>query len=311
MCKRTAGIILATGYDSNTKSVDPMLRLGDTTILRRQVVTMQLAGIYPIIVLSGWDSLRVEHHLDYYGVMFFQMEDFTQIQLGKDVLPVLEYLQNKCEQVIYSPIEYPLICTNTLKKLTQAEGNMRYPVYQGKRGFPTVMDIEAVMKTDMEKLAQYHILEEFLNTQKLTVTEVPVDDEGVLCNVHNREACNRILENHTRQMEHPYVKIDIDFDTKVFDVRLSLLLAMIRETHSVKKACMRVSMSVGKAWEYINLLEEKLQYPVVDRKQGGRKGGGTRLTPAGEAYLEKYTELEMRVRNYANEEFRRLFEEEI
>ena len=82
---------------------------------------------------------------------------------------------------------------------------------------------------------------------------------------------------------------------------------MIHETKSVKRACMRVSMSVGKAWSYINLLEEKLQYPVVDRRQGGKRGGGTDLTKEGLEYLEKYLELEQNVQKYAQKEYERIF----
>ena len=73
---------------------------------------------------------------------------------------------------------------------------------------------------------------------------------------------------------------------------------------------MRVAISVGKAWEYINLLEEKLQYPVVERRRGGRKGGRTDLTAEGKIYLEKYLQLERNVQEYAKSEFRRIFERE-
>lgn len=308
MYKGTAGFIIATGYDIEQNNINPTSALGDSSILKRQVVNMQLAGLSPIVVLSGWDNLRVEHHLDYYGVVFFQMKDFRYIQLEEDVLPVLEYLREKCEKIVYAPVEYPLLQTSTIKKLIHAEGDICYPVYKGKRGFPTVIKESVVDKIQVSELKKCGILEESLNKLPLKNTPVTVEDAGVICNIKDAEGCDRILEMHSRQMQHPYVHVDIDFDTKVFDDRLSLLLLMIHETKSVKQACMRVSISVGKAWAYINLLEEKLQYPVVERRQGGCRGGGTDLTEDGKKYLEKYLQLRKNVQEYAKLEFQRIFE---
>ena len=310
MCKGTAGFITATGYDSKLRNVDPISSLGDSSILRRQVVNMQLAGLSPIVVLSGWDNLRVEHHLDYYGVVFFQMKDFRHIQLEADVMPVLEYLQGKCERIVYAPVEYPLLRTNTIKKLIKAEGELSYPVYKGKRGFPTIIKESVIEEIQIPELEKYGTLEAYLDELSIPRTPVEVDDEGVICNITDTKRCERLVEAHNNQMQHPYVHVDIDFDTKAFDDRLGLLLSVISETKSVKQACMRVAISVGKAWEYINLLEEKLQYPVVERRRGGRKGGRTDLTAEGKIYLEKYLQLERNVQEYAKSEFRRIFERE-
>ncbi len=310
MCKRIAGLIVATGYDSKRKSVNPTSMLGDSSIIRRQVVNMQLAGVSPIVVLSGWDSLRVEHHLDYYGVIFFQMKDFQQIHLEEDVMPALEYLRGKCDKIVYAPVEYPLLQTKTIKRLIETECDVCYPVYHGRRGFPTIIKESVIKKIQIPELEKYGILEEYLDEMPIKSTPVEVEDEGVICNIEDTEGCERILEMHSRQMQHPYVHVDIDFDTKVFDSRLGLLLLMIHETKSVKQACMRVAISIGKAWAYINLLEEKLEYPVVERRQGGSRGGGTDLTEKGMQYLEKYLQFEKNMQEYASKEFARIFKEE-
>lgn len=310
MCKRIAGLIIATGYDSKRQSVNPTSRLGDSSVIRRQVVNMQLAGVSPIVVLSGWDSLRVEHHLDYYGVIFFQMKDFQRIQLEEDVMPVLEYLRGKCEKIVYAPVEYPLLQTKTIKSLIETEGDVCYPVYHEKRGFPTIIVESVIGKIQVSELDKYSILEEYLDAMPVKNMPVEVEDEGVICNIGDTERCGRILEMHSRQMQHPYVHVDIDFDTKVFDNRLGLLLLMIHETKSVKQACMRVAISIGKAWSYINLLEEKLSYPVVERRQGGSRGGGTDLTAEGKQYLEKYLQFEKSIQEYARTEYARIFNTE-
>lgn len=311
MEKRTAGIILATGYGSDGSAVDPMQELGSTSILRRHVLTMQLAGISPIVVLSGWNSLSTEHHLDNYGVVFFQMHDFMEKDLHANVLPMLEYLWGKCDQFVFSPVEFPLLRTNTLKKLMEADADVRYPIYGKTKGFPAVISMSALQNLDWDEANQYEIFEDFLAGSGIEEKLIPVDDEGVICNIRDYEKCEGILFEYNKQMQHPFVKLDLDFDSKVFDIRLKMLLMMIKETHSVKKACSRISMSVGKAWEYIDKLENALDYPVVERRQGGKRGGGTTLTPEGEEYLEKYCELERRLKEFVSSEFARIFETDI
>ena len=55
------------------------------------------------------------------------------------------------------------------------------------------------------------------------------------------------------------------------------------------------------------MLEEALEYPVVERRQGGKRGGSTKLTEEGLAYLEKYCLLEKKVQEYADREFWKIF----
>jgi molybdate transport repressor ModE-like protein len=307
MSKRTAGIILATGYGSTGNIIDPMTRLGSTSIVRRQVFSMQLAHISPIIVISGWDALRVEHHLDDCGIIFFQMEDFTKGNLYVDVLPAINYLMDKCDQFVYSTVEYPLLYTENLKKLMDEEGAVRYPVYKDMRGWPLIIDMEVMRNAPIEKLTQFRILQDFLETLEVDIKYIKIDSESILCSINDQHKCNAMLNYYNSQMLRPTVHIDINYDAKVFDLRLKMLLLMIDETKSVKNACARISMSIGKAWDYINHLEHALGYPVVTRKQGGRSGGKTELTLEGTMYLQKYMELEQKVNEYTNVEFARIF----
>ena len=57
----------------------------------------------------------------------------------------------------------------------------------------------------------------------------------------------------------------------------------------------------------LNHLEEELGYEVLTRHQGGKNGGKTELTPAGKQFLLDFSAFEANVRQYAADEFERIF----
>ncbi|MDR0683755.1 MAG: LysR family transcriptional regulator [Spirochaetaceae bacterium] len=70
------------------------------------------------------------------------------------------------------------------------------------------------------------------------------------------------------------------------------LLELINETGSVRHACENMQMSYSKGWKLLRGMDEYLQYPAAERKQGGIGGGKANLTEAGLAFLEKHRAFE-------------------
>ena len=66
------------------------------------------------------------------------------------------------------------------------------------------------------------------------------------------------------------------------------LLRGVEETGSLRAASMRMGMAYTKALKMVKNAEEALGCPLTTRAVGGRDGGGSRLTPAGEEWLQKY-----------------------
>jgi molybdate transport system regulatory protein len=69
------------------------------------------------------------------------------------------------------------------------------------------------------------------------------------------------------------------------------LLERIRETGSISAAGRSMSMSYKRAWLLVEEMNRMFRDPLVDSTRGGSKGGGARLTAAGEAVLDHYREL--------------------
>ncbi len=66
------------------------------------------------------------------------------------------------------------------------------------------------------------------------------------------------------------------------------LLEYIDRYGSILMAARALGMPYSRAWERISHMERVLGVGVVERRRGGRRGGGTSLTEAGRALLEKY-----------------------
>jgi molybdate transport system regulatory protein len=65
------------------------------------------------------------------------------------------------------------------------------------------------------------------------------------------------------------------------------LLERIGDTGSINKAAKQMGMSYKKSWEIINRLNKNAVQPLVETRTGGKKGGGSRISPeAGQLIIE-------------------------
>ena len=93
----------------------------------------------------------------------------------------------------------------------------------------------------------------------------------------------------------------------VFGRGRALLLRAIDRYGSISSAAKEVNISYRKAWSYIKSMEERLGIKLVERKIGGRYGGGAALTDDAREFLRKYEQLEKGIRNIVDERFTGVF----
>lgn len=66
------------------------------------------------------------------------------------------------------------------------------------------------------------------------------------------------------------------------------LLVGVEETGSLHQAALTMGMAYSKALKLIKHAEQTLGFPLTYRTTGGTAGGGSRLTPEGKEWIEKY-----------------------
>lgn len=84
------------------------------------------------------------------------------------------------------------------------------------------------------------------------------------------------------------MKIQIFNDQPDYGPGVSTLMSLVRETHSLRQACSSIGMSYSKAWKIIQKAEADLGIKLIEGTAGGHQGGGSKLTPEGEALLDEY-----------------------
>ena len=70
------------------------------------------------------------------------------------------------------------------------------------------------------------------------------------------------------------------------------LLEAIQEHGSISAAARSLGMSYRRAWLLIDELNHALASPATSSEQGGQRGGGSALTPVGEALIRLYRSIE-------------------
>ena len=80
------------------------------------------------------------------------------------------------------------------------------------------------------------------------------------------------------------------------------LLEAISETGSISAAARQMGMSYRRAWVLVDEMNKALKSPAVTTAAGGSHGGGTALSPVGEALVRHYRAAENAARSATADE---------
>ncbi len=93
----------------------------------------------------------------------------------------------------------------------------------------------------------------------------------------------------------------------VFGRGRRFLLEAIDTHGSINRAAQEVDISFRKAWGYIQAMENRLGVKLVERRTGGKNGGGALLTGEARDFLKKYADLEKGIQEIVDDRFRAIF----
>lgn len=84
------------------------------------------------------------------------------------------------------------------------------------------------------------------------------------------------------------------------------LLQAVQQCGSISAAARSLNMSYRRAWMLLDELNASLASPATSSEQGGAKGGGSVVTPVGEAVIELYRSIERRASEACTNDIERL-----
>lgn len=84
------------------------------------------------------------------------------------------------------------------------------------------------------------------------------------------------------------------------------LLELIKESGSISSAATEMKMSYRQAWQMVKEMNERANEPLVEKHMGGKSGGGSYLTEAGEKAIKSFHELEQKVKIFIDSEAKKI-----
>lgn len=294
---KVGGLVAA----ASRKATRPTWELGGLPVVKRIVITLQQAGVFPIVVVTGVQADEVRYQLAGRGVVFLFNPNYGEPELFDSVRMGLGFLQGRCERVVFCPVNIPLFSAETLQALLCQPGEVVTPSYRERGGHPIVLRNSAI--PDILAYGGEGGLRGAIAAMGQRRQWLPVADEGVVLTAHEEEKLAAHLQTHRADFLRPSLRLGLENENEVFNARVKLLLLLIGETHSVRTASGMMALSRSKAWDIINALETALGYPVLTRRQGGQQGSGSDLTPRGLAFLCAFQRYEEQLTALSNEQF--------
>ena len=122
---QTAALIVAAGMSSRMGDFKPMLNIGSISIAKRIVANFHQAGISRIVVITGYKAETLEHHLSNEGLIFLRNENYAETDMVDSARIGLAYLQDKCDRILFTPVDIPLFTSDTVSKLMDSDSDLR------------------------------------------------------------------------------------------------------------------------------------------------------------------------------------------
>ena len=286
---------------ASQKAAKPNLQLGSISVVKRIVLTMQQAGVFPIVVITGVDADAVRYQLAGRGIVFLHNAAYQEPELMDSIRIGLGFLQDRCERVVFAPVNVPLFLPVTLQQLLAAKGDIVTPSYGHRGGHPVILNNSVIPAILAYRGSDG--LRGAIAAMEPQRQWVAVPDEGVTLTIHREPELKAYLDAHRNAFLHPHLQLRLEGEEELFGTRARLLLSLIGITRSVHAASEMMLLSGSKAWRLLNTLETALGYPLITRRQGGRQGSRSELTERGLAFLQAFRHYEDQVLAYGNAQF--------
>ena len=308
--EKTGAVIVAAGHKNRGTAFLPMLPIGDSTVIRRIIITMKRVGIDPIVVVTGKQGDELEKHISDLEVISLRNSSYETEQMFDSISMGLRYIRGLCTQTLILPAKFPLLLRDTLEKMLSEKGDIIRPVFDGKRGHPVLISNQAAGKV-LEYKGERGLRGALFEAEQCFVTkEVSVDDQGIILAVETDEdSAEREMEKQKIQV-HPEVRLVFRRNDPFFGPLLARFLILVRHTGSMQTACRQLHISYTKGWKLLKEAEHQLGYGLLVSRSGGAEGGSSHLTEEAEDFLKRYLCMEEELRIESERLFKRYFPEE-
>lgn len=199
MSKKTdnfGAVVVAAGMSSRMGSFKPLLPIGTESAAMHIVTTLQRAGAAHIVVVTGYRAEELEAHLLNTGVICIRNLQYSSTQMLDSAKLGLAYLKDRCDSILFTPVDVPLFSAQSIATLLLAKGDIVIPVFSGRNGHPVRIAAECI--PSLLTYTGEGGLKGAFAASGATIVRTAVEDVGVLCEMDTPEEYERLLETHGR-----------------------------------------------------------------------------------------------------------------
>ncbi len=298
-------LIVAAGMSKRMGEFKPMLSIGSISVAQRIVATFQQAGITKIVMVTGFNATALERHLAGNGIIFLRNERYETTQMFDSVKIGMEYLKDKCDKVLFTPVDVPLFTAGTVRQILDSQADLACPMCEDRQGHPILIANHLLPEILADQGEQG--LKGAMDRCSGELMRIYVDDPGTVHDADTPEDFSALVAYHNSQLVRPVVSVALTREKPFFDSKTAMLLMLIDETKSVRAAGQRMQLSYSSCWNLIRTLESQLSFPLIERSQGGAGGSTSVLTQRGRELLERYDAYEQKLKAFAKEQYQTFF----
>lgn len=304
---RTGAVVVAAGHKSSVSSFSPMLPIGDSTVIRRIIITLKRSGIDPVVVVTGKQGDEVEKHIAGLRVICLRNQNYGNTQMYNSICLGLNYIEDLCDRVFILPAKFPMFLPETIKRMMDMDGQVVCPVFEGRRGHPVLVSSNII-----GKLLNYKGEKGLRGALRQVdvdrcAWEVEVEDQGIILAVETDEDRAQSNLDNERLDIFPQIQLTLERDEGFFGPSVAQFLSLIDHTGSMQTACRQMHMSYTKGWKILKAAEKQLGYPLLITQSGGAEGGSSLLTPKAKDFLVRFLGMEKELREDAQKLYQKYF----
>ena len=304
---RTGAVVVAAGHKSSVSSFSPMLPIGDSTVIRRIIITLKRSGIDPVVVVTGKQGDEVEKHIAGLRVICLRNQNYGNTQMYNSICLGLNYIEDLCDRVFILPAKFPMFLPETIKRMMDMDAQVVCPVFEGRRGHPVLVSsniIGKLLNYKGEKGRRGALRQVDVDR---CAWEVEVEDQGIILAVETDEDRAQSNLDNERLDIFPQIQLTLERDEGFFGPSVAQFLSLIDHTGSMQTACRQMHMSYTKGWKILKAAEKQLGYPLLITQSGGAEGGSSLLTPKAKDFLVRFLGMEKELREDAQKLYQKYF----
>jgi molybdenum cofactor cytidylyltransferase len=189
---RIGAVVPAAGWSRRMGREKVLLPFGRSTMLETVVGKLREAGADRIIAVLRPDLSEAERRARAAGADVVinphpEEEMLVSIRLG------IERLDPNLDAFFVWPADHPAVAATTLAALVEhaSRSTVVIPTHLGRRGHPAIVGIDLV--ADVARVPAHEGLRQLWRARADAVSELPVDDPGVLENLDDPESYEAAL----------------------------------------------------------------------------------------------------------------------